>query len=93
MTIEQQESREPTIFNSLLMRLFVGIFLFVALLYRQNDLSLLAILVLIVVGGAKAWSSMSPARIRCDSAIDTTRVFPGESITLATTVENGKWCL
>ena len=91
MTIEQQESREPTIFNSLLMLLFVGVFLFVALLYRQNDLSLLAILVLIVVGGAKAWSSMSPARIRCDSAIDTARVFPGESITLATTVENGKW--
>ena len=91
MTVEQQESREPTIFNSLLMLLFVGIFLFVALLYRQNDLSLLAILVLIVVGGAKIWSSMSLARIRCDSAIDTARVFPGESITLATTVENGKW--
>jgi len=91
MTVEQQESREPTIFNSLLMLFFVGILLFVALLYRQNDLSLLAILILIVVGGAKVWSSMSPARIRCNSAIDTRRVFPGESVTLATTVENGKW--
>jgi len=91
MSIERQESREPTIFNSLLMLLFVGIFLFVALLYRQNDLSFLAILVLIVMGGTKAWSSMSPARIWCDSAIDTRRVFPGESVTLATMVENGKW--
>lgn len=91
MNAEQQESREPTIFNSLLMLLFVGLFLFIALLYRQNDLSLLAILILIVVGGAKAWSSMSPARIRCDSAIDTRRVFPGETVGLATTVENGKW--
>jgi uncharacterized protein (DUF58 family) len=91
MTVEQQESREPTIFNSLLMLLFVGILLFVALLYRQNDLTLLAILVLIVMGGTKAWSSMGPARIRCDSAIDTRRVFPGESVTLATMVENGKW--
>jgi uncharacterized protein (DUF58 family) len=63
----------------------------VALLYRQNDLSLLAILVLIVMGGTKAWSSMGPARIRCDSTIDTRRVFPGESVTLATMVENGKW--
>jgi uncharacterized protein (DUF58 family) len=91
MTVEQQESREPTIFNSLLMLLFVGILLFVALLYRQNDLTLLAILVLIVMGGTKAWSSMGPARIRCDSTIDTRRVFPGESVTLATMVENGKW--
>jgi uncharacterized protein (DUF58 family) len=91
MTVEQQESREPTIFNSLLMLFFVGILLFVALLYRQNDLTLLAILVLIVMGGTKAWSSMGPARIRCDSTIDTRRVFPGESVTLATMVENGKW--
>jgi uncharacterized protein (DUF58 family) len=91
MTVDYQESREPTIFNSLLMLLFVGIFLFVALLYRQKDLSLLAILILVVVGGAKAWCSMSPARIRSDSAVDTERVFPGESVTLVTTVENGKW--
>jgi uncharacterized protein (DUF58 family) len=91
MNFEQQESREPTIFNSLLMLLFVGIFLFLALLYRQNDLSLLAILILMVVGGAKAWTRMSATRIRWDSTIDGERVFPGESVTLATTVENGKW--
>jgi len=91
MPIEQQESREPTIFNSLFMLFFVGIFLFIALLYRQNELSLIAILILIVVGGAKAWTGMSATRIRWDSAIDNQRVFPGECVTLATTVENGKW--
>jgi hypothetical protein len=91
MTVEQPESREPTIFNSLFVLLLVGIFLFVALLYRQDDLSLLAILILVVVGGAKAWTAMSATRIRWDSAIDNDRVFPGESITLAMTVENGKW--
>ena len=91
MTVEQQESREPTIFNSLFMLFFVSIFLFIALLYRQNELSLIAILILIVVGGAKAWTGMSATRIRWDSAIDNQRVFPGESVTLATTVENGKW--
>jgi uncharacterized protein (DUF58 family) len=91
MINEQQESREPTIFNSLLMLFFVCIFLFIALIYRQNSLSLLAILVLVVAGGAKAWSSRSMDRIRCFSAVETRRVFPGESVTLATTVENGKW--
>jgi len=91
MNFEEQESREPTIFNSLFMLFFVGIFLFIALLYRQNELSLIAILILIVVGGAKAWTGMSATRIRWDSAIDNQRVFPGECVTLATTVENGKW--
>ena len=91
MNTEQQESREPTIFNSLLVLFFVGLFLFLALLYRQNDLSLLAILILTVVGGTKAWTSMSASRIRWDSAIDNARVFPGETVTLGTTVENGKW--
>ena len=91
MPIEEQESREPTIFNSLLMLFFVGIFLFIALLYRQNDLSLLAILILVVVGATRAWAGMSASRIRWNSAIDNQRVFPGESVTLATTVENGKW--
>ena len=91
MNAEHQESREPTIFNSLFVLFFVSLFLFIALVYRQNDLSLLAILILGVVGGAKAWSSMSPARVRCDSAIDTGRVFPGETVRLETTVENSKW--
>ncbi len=91
MKAEQPESREPTIFNSLFVLFFVGIFLFIALLYRQNDLSLLAVLILMVVGGAKAWTHMSATRIRWDSAMDNQRVFPGESITLTTTIENGKW--
>jgi len=91
MNAEQQESREPTIFNSLFVLFFVGIFLFIALLYRQNDFSLLAILTLMVVGGARAWTHMSATRIRWDSTMDNQRVFPGESITLTTTIENGKW--
>jgi len=91
MIIEQPESREPTIFNSLLMLFFVCLFLFIALLYRQNSLSLLAILILAVTGGARVWSILSIDRIRCYGVIDTPRVFPGESVTLATTVENNKW--
>jgi uncharacterized protein (DUF58 family) len=91
MIDDLQENREPTIFNALLMLFFVSLLLFIALLYRQNNLSLLTILVLAVAGGTKAWSRLSMGRIRCYSAIETWRVFPGESVTLATTVENNKW--
>jgi len=48
MTIELEENREPTIFNSLLACIFVGIFFFIALLYRQTDLALLAFLILLI---------------------------------------------
>ena len=65
MTIELEENREPTIFNSLLACIFVGICFFSALLYRQTDLALLAFLILLVVSAAKIWSSMSLYRVRC----------------------------
>lgn len=52
---------------------------------------MLACLVFIAVGGTKIWSVLSTARIRCDGTFDDMRAFPGESLTLATSVENGKW--
>jgi uncharacterized protein (DUF58 family) len=88
---EFQENRAPTIFNSPLICFFVGLLLFVALLYRQNDLSLLAILVLVVMSAAKAWSSVSLSRITCTFRVDKQRVFPGETLSLQTIVENAKF--
>ncbi len=90
MTIELEECREPTIFNSLLVCIFVGIFLFIALLYRQTDLALLAFLILLVVSTAKIWSSMSLYRVRCTISVDKQRAFPGETLVLETNVENAK---
>jgi uncharacterized protein (DUF58 family) len=91
MATEFQENRAPTIFNSPLICLFVGIFLFIALLYRQSELSLLAILVLLVMSGAKAWSIMSLARVSCTIRVNKKRVFPGEKLSLETIVENAKF--
>ena len=91
MPSEFQENREPTIFNSPLICLFVGIVLFIALLYRQNDLALLSILVLLVMSGAKAWSIMSLSRVRCTIRVDKKRVFPGETLSLQTIFENAKF--
>jgi len=90
MTIELEESREPTIFNSLLAYIFVGIFLFIALIYRQTDLALLAFLILLVVSAAKTWSSMSLYRVNCTISVNKQRAFPGETLVLETSVENAK---
>jgi uncharacterized protein (DUF58 family) len=91
MTADSQWERPPTIFNSPLILFFVGIFLFLALLYRQIDLALLSILVFIIIGGAMVWGRLSSARISCTSTVDCRRLFPGETVAHFTTVENGKW--
>ena len=90
MTTELEECREPTIFNSPLICIFVGISLFIALLYRQTDLALLAFLILLVVSTAKTWSSMSLYRVRWTISVNKQRVFPGETLLLEANVENAK---
>ncbi|MGD8294625.1 MAG: DUF58 domain-containing protein [Desulfobacterales bacterium] len=90
MDIEIEETREPTIFNSLLMCFFVGILLFIALLYRQSELSLLSFLVLLVIITTKIWSAMSHYRMSYKVSVDKQRVFPDETFTLEATVKNAK---
>jgi uncharacterized protein (DUF58 family) len=90
MTFALEENREPTIFNSLLVRIFVGIFLFIALLYRQTDLALLTFLILLVMSAARIWSSLSLYRVRCTINVNKQRVFSGETFVLETRVENAK---
>lgn len=91
MSVYREDRREPTIFNSRLIQIVVVTFLFLALYYRQYDLSLLMILILLVMGGTYTWSGMGPSHIRCQTDLETRRVFPGDAITLAATVENNKW--
>jgi uncharacterized protein (DUF58 family) len=90
MTTEQNQVKEPTIFNSLLICFFVMILLFIALLFRQKDLSLLTLLILLVMGGSKVWSSLNFHRISCTYRADKTRVFPGGTVSMASTIENNK---
>ena len=85
------QDKEPTLFNSPLILFFVAITLFMALLYRLNDLSLLALLVLITMGGAKLWSVMSLGRVTCKTEADRKRVFAGETLSMTTTVANQKF--
>jgi uncharacterized protein (DUF58 family) len=67
---------------------FVGILLFVALLNRQQPLIVLSLLVLGTAGSAKLWASVSGSRLACRSAVDRTRLFPGERLTLTLAAGN-----
>lgn len=90
MAMETQETRLPSIFIIPLVQFFVGVLLFIALLYSQRDLAVLALLVLSVMGGAKLWSRMSLSGITCYSTVDKGKLFPGEELTLRVGVENAK---
>jgi len=91
MTTERNQIKEPTIFNSLVTCFFVTLLLFIALLFRQKDLSLLALLILLVMGGSKVWSSLNFFHISCDYHVDRKRVFPGETVSMESTIENKKF--
>ena len=89
--MQEYEERLPTIFLIPLMQFFVGLFLFIALLNRQWGLTVLTLLVLVTVKGAKIWSKSSLAGIKCHSVVDRMKAFPGETITLNARVENSKF--
>jgi uncharacterized protein (DUF58 family) len=89
--MQEYEDRLPSLFVIPLMQFFVGLFLFIALLNRQWGLTVLTLLVLITVRGAKIWSTSSLAGLKCYSVADKMRTFPGEKITLNVRVENSKF--
>jgi uncharacterized protein (DUF58 family) len=91
MDNETRYDSEPTVFNSFITRLAVAFLLFIALIYRQNNLALLSILVLFLVIGTKTWTRFSLSRIACTISVDKQRAFPGEIVKLKASVENAKF--
>ena len=89
--MEAQDRPVSSLFILPLTLFFVGIFLFIALLYGQRDLIILTLLVLGLGIGSKLWATMSLSGIRCHSGVDKQRLFPGESLTLRVSTENGKF--
>jgi uncharacterized protein (DUF58 family) len=89
--MEQQEQRVSSIFIVPLIVFFVGVLLFIALLHGQRDLIVFSILILGVVTGTRLWSRYGLSGIRCSSAVDRDKVFPGERLSLTVRAENAKF--
>jgi uncharacterized protein (DUF58 family) len=89
--MDAQDRPVPSFFIIPLTLFLVGGLLFIALLYGQRDLTLLTLLVLGLAGGAKLWAMMSLSGMRCHSAVDGQKVFPGERLVLKMGMENGKF--
>ena len=89
--MESYEERPSSLFTVPLILFFVGCFLFVGLLNGQKDLTLWAMLVLCVVGGAKIWGRVSLSGVECRAEVDKKKVFPDETFTLKIAAENAKF--
>jgi uncharacterized protein (DUF58 family) len=89
--MEAPETRLSSIFIVPLMQFLVGVCLFIALLNGQRDLTVLALLVLGIMIGARLWSRVGLSGIRCSSMVDKDKLFPDESLALEASVENAKF--
>jgi uncharacterized protein (DUF58 family) len=89
--MESTPSRLPTFLIIPLVQLFVVLFLFLALLNGQRDLTVLGLVVLVLLIGTKIWSRLSLINISHDMMLDKLRVFPEETIDFAIRIRNAKF--
>ena len=88
---ENQLRAVPSVFVTGLFQFFAGLLLFLALLYRQQVLIYLALLVLIMFWGSRVWCRLSLSALKHQLSVNHQRVFPGERILLQARVENIKF--
>ena len=85
------EERIPTLFSTWMIQFIILLFLFIALLQGQRNLTIFTAVLLGVMTGANLWSRFALSGIECRSRADKRRVFPGEMFHLEVIVENAKF--
>lgn len=88
--MDANQDRLPTALIIPLIQIFVVLFLFIALLNDERDLTVLGLVVIAIMAGTSCWSRLSPAKMRWESVLNKQRVFPGETLVLSTRVQNAK---
>jgi len=70
---------------------FVALSLFLALLYRQFELTLFSLTLVVLAVGLKLWSRFSTRHLTYRLTLDKQKVFPGEEIDFRVVIENNKF--
>jgi uncharacterized protein (DUF58 family) len=87
---ERLDRLTPSIFFTPLFIIINVILFFTALVYRQADLALFTVLLLITPLILKTWSIFSTRRLTSRFQMDRDRLFPGENADLNIRIENKK---
>lgn len=86
-----QEERPASIFVIPFVQLFMGLFLFISLLYGFYELILFTGILLGIGLGANIWGRLSPSGIVCELSVDRQKAFPGEKVELRIHITNAKY--
>jgi uncharacterized protein (DUF58 family) len=90
-SLREEEQRLSSVFADSFIQFLVGLALFIALLYRQEGVIYLLLLVMAMMFGAKFWCRLSLSGIECRLKADKQKVFPSEKITMTVEVKNCKF--
>jgi uncharacterized protein (DUF58 family) len=83
--------RVPSLFLIPFVLVFVGVFLGIALLNGQRDLTILCLILFCIVAAARTWTRFSMNGLDCRVAMARRRAFPGEQLLLEATARNRKF--
>ena len=82
-TVKGAVGREnPSLFVEPFFHFLVVVFLFAGLLWKQNGITYLFVLLLIMINGARLWCRFSLRKVSSRLTPDRSKVFPGEEIIL-----------
>jgi uncharacterized protein (DUF58 family) len=89
--MRQPELERPaSIFPTLFVQAFMLLFLFLALIYNETELTLFTLLCLSMALGAFIWSRISLNHVTCAIKLDRFRLFPDEGLKTEIQVTNAK---
>lgn len=78
----------PSVFMTLVFLFFSGILLFLALLYRQTDAAIFALILVVSCVGIRTWSRLGTRGISCRLSVSRKKLFPGETLIYHVRVRN-----
>ncbi len=87
--VQTAARRIPSLFIDPLARIFLGILLFLALLFNRPDFSAFCLVLLLLSTGSKLWLRMGVGRVVCRFRSNKLRALSGESLVFTVEVTNG----
>jgi uncharacterized protein (DUF58 family) len=88
MVPELYQRRASSLFVTSLVLVLVGLVLFAALLNGARNLTILCLLLFVVAGGLKLWSSLAVRKSVYTFSVDRRRLFAGEEVTSSLRIAN-----
>lgn len=85
-----EDERETTLLKIGLVQLIIVALLVFSLIGHQKNLTVLLLVLLAFVYGARLWSRFSLLNLTADSTFDRSRIFPGEAVRLTIRADNHK---